>query len=60
MTVNNIDHKEALRGKEAQAVLDNEAFKAAMGCLKSSVQEQGKPAPFVTVKAKCCYCSLQN
>ena len=45
MTVTNIDHKEALRGKEAQAVLDNEAFKAAMGCLKSSVQEQWKTCP---------------
>ena len=45
MTVTNIDHKDVLRGKEAQAVLDNEAFKAAMGCLKSSVQEQWKTCP---------------
>ena len=45
MTVTNTDHKDALRGKEAQMVLDNEAFKAAMGCLKSSVQEQWKSCP---------------
>ena len=39
------DHKEVLRGKEAQAVLDNEAFKAAMANLKSSVQAQWKECP---------------
>lgn len=39
------DHKDVLRGKEAQAVLDNAAFKAAMAGLKSSVQEQWKTCP---------------
>lgn len=39
------DHKEVLRGKEAQAVLDNEAFKAAMTILKESVQAQWKECP---------------
>ena len=39
------DHKEVLRGKEAQAVLDNEAFKAAMASLKASVQAQWKECP---------------
>jgi hypothetical protein len=39
------DHKEVLRGKEAQAVLDNEAFKTAMTSLKASVQAQWKECP---------------
>jgi hypothetical protein len=45
MTVTNIDHKEVLRGREAQAVLDNEAFKLAMESMKASVQEQWKACP---------------
>lgn len=45
MTVTNIDHKDVLRGKEAQAVLDNAAFKAAMDSLKGSVIEQWKSCP---------------
>jgi len=45
MTVTNIDHKEVLRGREAQAVLDNEAFKLAMSSIKNSVQEQWKSCP---------------
>jgi len=39
------DHKEVLRGNEAHAVLDNEAFKAAMTCLKASVMDQWKDCP---------------
>ena len=45
MSVTNIDHKEVLRGKEAQMVLDNEAFKLAMNSLKTSVMEQWKTCP---------------
>ena len=45
MTVTNIDHKEVLRGREAQAVLDNEAFKLAISSIKNSVQEQWKSCP---------------
>jgi len=40
MTVNNTDHKEALRGKEAQMVLDNEAFKAAFSRLKDAIDDK--------------------
>ena len=46
------DHKEVLRGKEAQAVLDNEAFKAAMESLKASVQEQWKACPIRDVQGQ--------
>lgn len=34
-----------LRGKEAAAVLDNEAFKAAMAMLKESVMQNWKECP---------------
>ena len=34
-----------LRGREASAVLENEAFKTAMGGLKSTVLEQWKQCP---------------
>lgn len=37
--------KEAMRGREAQMVLDNEAFKLAMASLKSSVLEQWRSSP---------------
>ena len=40
-----MSEKEVLRGREAQAVLDNEAFKQAMDSLKTSVLEQWKAAP---------------
>jgi len=33
------------RGKDAQAILDSEVFKDAMGALKSSVLEQWKSCP---------------
>lgn len=36
---------DVLRGREASAVLDNEAFKAAMAGLKSVVLEQWKNCP---------------
>lgn len=39
------EHQTILRGKEAQMVLDSEAFKAAMTGLKASVQEQWKACP---------------
>lgn len=39
------DQLTALRGKEAQMVLDSEAFKLAMGTLKSSVLDQWKACP---------------
>ncbi len=45
MKVTATDHKDVLRGREAQAVLDNEAFKLAMAGLKSSVLEQWKACP---------------
>ena len=41
----NNDHKDVLRGKEAQMVIDNEAFKSAMSTLKASVQDQWKACP---------------
>ena len=41
----NNDHKDVLRGKEAAMVLENEAFKAAMGSLRGSVIEQWKACP---------------
>lgn len=39
------DQLTARRGKDAALVLDNEAFKLAMGSLKSSVLEQWKACP---------------
>ena len=39
------DHKDVLRAREAQAVLDNAAFQAAMDTLKTSVQQQWKECP---------------
>ena len=39
------DHKDVLRGREAQAVLDSEAFKAAMQQMRDSVTEQWKACP---------------
>lgn len=39
------EHKTVLRGREAQAVLDNEAFKSAIETLKSSVLDQWKACP---------------
>lgn len=36
----NNDHKEVMRGKEAQMVLDNEAFKAAFALLKDAIDEK--------------------
>jgi hypothetical protein len=45
MTVTKTDHHDVLRGKEAAMVLDNEAFKAAMECLKASVISQWKDCP---------------
>lgn len=36
---------DVLRGREASAVLENEAFKAAMAGLKSVVMEQWKQCP---------------
>ena len=36
---------EVLRGREASAVLENEAFKAAITSLKSAVLEQWKSCP---------------
>ena len=45
MTVTNIDHKEVLRGKDAQMVLDSASFKAAMQSIKDSVQDQWKSCP---------------
>lgn len=36
---------EVLRGREASAVLENEAFKSAMASLKSAVLEQWKSCP---------------
>lgn len=45
MSVTSIDHKEVSRGKEAQMLLDNPAFKAAMQSIKDSVQEQWKSCP---------------
>lgn len=34
------EHKAVLRGKEAQAVLDNEAFKLAFSMLKDAIDEK--------------------
>lgn len=39
------DHKEVLRGKEAQMVLDNAAFKTAIQSMKDSVLAQWKDCP---------------
>ena len=39
------DHKDVLRAREAQAVLDSAAFQAAMASLKTSVQQQWKECP---------------
>ena len=39
------DQLTARRGKDAALVLDNEAFKLAMGSLKASVLEQWKSCP---------------
>ena len=39
------DQLTARRGKDAALVLDNEAFKLAMGSLKASVLEQWKACP---------------
>ena len=39
------DHKDVLKGREAQAVLDNAAFQQAMQTLKDSVAEQWKACP---------------
>ena len=36
----NNDHKDVLRGKEAQMVLDNEAFKSAFALLKAAIDEK--------------------
>ena len=36
----NTDHKDVLRGKEAQMVLDNEAFKSAFALLKDAIDEK--------------------
>lgn len=36
----NNDHKDVLRGKEAQMVLDNEAFKSAFALLKDAIDEK--------------------
>jgi hypothetical protein len=45
MNVTNNDHKDVMRGKEAQMVLENEAFKLAMQSIKTSVMEQWKACP---------------
>ncbi len=45
MTVTNADHKDVLRGRDAQMVLDSEAFKSAMAGLKSAVMDQWKTCP---------------
>ncbi len=37
--------KDVLRGREAQAVLDSEAFKSAMQMMRNSVTEQWKACP---------------
>lgn len=34
------DHKQVMRGKEAQMVLDNEAFKSAFALLKAAIDEK--------------------
>jgi hypothetical protein len=39
------DHIEVLHGREAQAVLDNEAFKRAMSIIRDSVREQWLACP---------------
>ena len=39
------DAKDVMRGKEAQAVLDNAAFQSAMASMKQSVAEQWKACP---------------
>jgi len=36
---------DVLRGREASAVLENEAFKSAMGSLKTAVLDQWKQCP---------------
>ena len=40
MTATKTDHKDVLRGKEAQAVLDNAAFQAAFSRLKDAIDDK--------------------
>ena len=46
------DHKDVLRAREAQAVLDNAAFQAAMASLKTSVQQQWRECPIRDVQGQ--------